>query len=166
MFDLGCPLIEPDMTLWADIMRNWVILDNEIVLINIARHTTVCVCVCVCGYILHTMSFILWLCHYTTCFGAAEPSSGTCINVKTKILNHDHISATPRTVQQAAKPLATRSDSIWFSSLRICNEIYPADPNMFLQKSPSLRKNYKHLHCQHKFPKHTTVLLQSFWLPS
>jgi hypothetical protein len=38
-------------------------------------------------YILHIMSFTLRLCQYTTCFGSAKPSSGTCINVKTQVLN-------------------------------------------------------------------------------
>jgi hypothetical protein len=43
--------------------------------INTVWHTTVYIC-------LHTVPFVLKFCQYTTCFGSAEPSSGTCINVK------------------------------------------------------------------------------------
>jgi hypothetical protein len=55
-------------------------------MINTVRHTTVYIYIYIC--IFCTLSFTLRLCQYTTCFGSAEPSSGTCIKVKTQILNH------------------------------------------------------------------------------
>jgi hypothetical protein len=70
---------ETEMTLELKIQIDYL----NTVIINTVRHTTIYTC----KYVVHTTPFTLRLCQYTTCFGSVEPSSGTCINVKTQILN-------------------------------------------------------------------------------